>query len=95
MITQVKVNGIEEISRNVAVKVNPFDFLRDMIPAICGVPSDAYIKDGCVVTAEDTSYHGSASYEYTKYEVSELDKEILSKILELEKLLSKKEKIIK
>ena len=86
----IKVSGIEKVYRNVDVEVNPFEFLNGLKSSICGVPKDAYIKDGSVVTCEDVSYHGSPIYEYKTYEVSDLDKEIMVKISELEILLRKK-----
>lgn len=87
---KVNVLGVEKVCRNVNVEVDPFEFLKSLKSSICGVPKDAYIKDGSVVTCEDVSYHGRPTYEYTTYDVSDLDKEIISKISELEVILRKK-----
>lgn len=82
---KVNVLGVEKVCRNVNVEVDPFEFLKSLKSSICGVPKDAYIKDGSVVTCEDVSYHGRPTYD-----VSDLDKEIISKISELEVILRKK-----
>ena len=87
----ILVKGVEEATRNVKVYVSPYDFLNGLKREVCKVPEDAYLKDGKIVTAYDTSYHGSPSYEYTTYDVPELETEIFCKIQELEKLLKERD----
>lgn len=87
---RVNVSGTEEITRQVNVSIDPLDFLKSLKPSVCKVPSEAYIKEGEVVTSEDISHHGSPVYEYKKYNIPDLDKEILKQIISLEELLKKK-----
>lgn len=88
---KVRVKGVETVSRNVDVEVDPFDFLNSLKTSICGVPKDAYIdsEDGKVKTAEDISYHGSPLYEYKTYDVSKEKLAVLKSIINLQNSLKK------
>lgn len=83
----MKISGVEQVSRRVEIDVNPLDALVSMKMHLCRVPRNAFIREGKIVTAEDTSYHGSCSMEYTTYEVSDKVFKIFEKITELEELL--------
>ena len=83
----MKISGVEHVSRRVEVDINPLDALTGMKMQLCRVPHNAFIHEGKIVTAEDTSYHGSCSMEYTTYEVTDKVFKIFEKITELEELL--------
>lgn len=61
---RIKVNGVETISRQVVVEIDPVEFLENLKISLCNVPAESFVKDGEVVTAHDISYHGSPCYEY-------------------------------
>ena len=87
---EIKVRGIERVNRSVDVEVDMLDFLDKLKTSVCHVPSDAFIKDGKVVTEIDVSMHGSSVYEYIPHEISDDDLEIMKKIDELRSLVSNK-----
>lgn len=87
---EISVKGVEHVTRRVNVEVDPIEFLDSLKSTVCHVPSDAFVKDGKVVTAVDISYHGSPSYRYKTYQVSDEDLEIMNKIDELRKIIENK-----
>ncbi len=94
---QVPVFGVERVSRNVSVKVDPIDFLNALKRKECKVPIEAKIcqygeNKGKVITREDVSHHGSPIYEDTVYDVSEEDIELIKKIEDLINTLKKRYK---
>lgn len=87
---EISVKGIEHVTRNVNVEVDPIEFLKSLKSTVCHVPYDAFVRDGKVVTAVDVSYHGSPSYEYKTYRIPDEDLEIMNKIDELSNLIRDK-----
>lgn len=83
------VNGIEHVSRRVQIEITPKEALQALKTQYCRVPPDAFLKNGKIMTAEDTSYHGSCGTEYTVIEVSDRTLEVFKKITELEELIRK------
>lgn len=77
-------NYIEE--KKLYVDIKNEDIFKSLIE-MCGVPTNAYIKNGEIITAEDISYHGSPCYEYTKYDVEPKVFEMFEKIMELKKIM--------
>lgn len=87
---EISVKGVEHVTRNVNVEVDPIEFLASLKSTVCHVPYDAFVRDGRVVTAVDVSYHGSPSYEYKAYQIPDEDLEIMNKIDELGDLIRDK-----
>lgn len=87
---EISVKGVEHVTRRVNVEVDPIEFLNSLKSTVCHVPSDAFVRDGKVVTAVDVSYHGSPSYEYKTYQILDEDLEIMNKIDELSNLIRDK-----
>lgn len=87
---EISVKGVEHVTRNVNVEVDPIEFLNSLKSTVCHVPYDAFVRDGKVVTAVDISYHGSPSYEYKTYQIPDEDLEIMNKIDELSNLIRDK-----
>ena len=87
---EIQVKGVEHVTRRVNVEVDPIEFLNSLKSTVYHVPSDAFMRDGKVVTAVDVSYHGSPSYEYKTYQIPDGDLEIMNKIDELSNLIRDK-----
>lgn len=86
----ISVKGMEVLRRDIEVSVNPLDVLNSLKKTICKVSTDTYISnDGDVESKTDVSYHGSPCYEYTTYDLTYEQRELLQTINHLKDLLRK------
>ena len=86
------INGKEIIKRNVKIEVNPTDVILQIAKDLGFYTNDYHecitLKDDKIVRMEDTSYHGSPSYEVSKV-ISDKKEDI-----ELYKALTKAYKLL-